>query len=954
MTLRANLYSLYALLLLGIGPPPATGAELSTADGLALTVDDHGAVTGLRIDGKPAPLRGPGGFYLADVAGVPAMEAERLGNPSFETVAGGLPDGWRVGADWTVDETVAHTGRRSMRVTVAGPEPRSSGALAVELDVQPNQPYRVAMWLRTAGCAPAYYIVQLDANGAPDADYPQICISHANRDADWFQLSHDLVTAPFCRRLRVYVNLWQQTGTAWVDDVSVVCLHDDYLTPQRRIGGRTEPQPDGLRQSVTPDDDGLAFEAVWRAAPDHLEITGEVRDITGRDRAVTVSFRLPIDAAGWTWYDDLHRHQTVDPDVGYGAARVIGERRTIALYPFAALGSPTAALALAVPLDLPRVFRIGCDQRHGYYLNYEFGLAADAAKNPSRASFRFVLYRIDPAWGFRAAAQRYYALFPEHFTVRLDRPGGAGFMLDERAWDDPRLFPAAVSIWDYHKRSAQALHQREETKLFQYTEFAGWWGWALGITPEQAKVKPSPEEAWAAVEALARGDGPHRDVARCIVNCAPHDREGKPQLHRSYNAEWGGYNYLCVPDPEIQGEGGPLNRVTLTYQREVAQVEAFGLDGMYYDCVFVFAVDNYRREHFRWADHPLVFDHLTKRPVLPMLWSIHECAKAIADDMHRRGKLVIANYSVTNEPTEMFCTPFIDVFGNEMLWTWTNDPKFALQRVFAYRRPVSMSWQEAKLDRPVASLERELKQAQFYGTFYQLSRLDPEVRERWVPLTERLASAGWEPLTYANVAGAPRLRIERFGRVTDGNLHFTVRNDGAEAAQAVLSLDPRALGLPDGTEDNVWLARDSWSFEPLLVERGERWVVRLPLPAGDTAVVRVGDPAELARDQLSHLPHLLRVANAHAKALAAAGVAVTLPDYLSLLAELDAMSEGRRLGSAAQALSEARLDELARAAEQKDAALLSTARRVAECTDLARRRVEAAIACLQPPVRPRS
>ncbi len=912
----------------------ANARELATGDGLSLQMDDRGAVTQVRVGADELRLTRPGGCYVADVAGIAAREVDLVDNPSFETLAAGRPTGWDVGQDWSLDQTVARTGRCSMKVQLAAARP--SGGLSIELPVQPNTPYRVSMWLKTAGCAPSFYTVQLDAAGRPDPDHPQVCISHANKHSDWFQLSSDLVTSPVCRRLRVYSNLWHQVGTAWLDDVAVRCLADDYLTPQQLALGRVEPLADGVRQQWESPEQALAMTTTWRAVGDQVLVDGEVRDTSGRDRAVTVSVRLPLAAEGWTWYDDLSRRQAITPGVTYGAARVLGDRRVISLYPFAALGNDRAALALAVPLDEPRMFRLSYDTVNGYCLNWEFGLAKDATKHPRRATFQALLYRLDPRWGFRSAAQRYYELRPQHFTVRLSQPGGAGFMQPVADWNDPKVFPSATSIWNYHQREAKELHQREATRLYSYTEFTGWWGWALGITPEQAKQRPTPAAAWARVGELAQTTNPNQNVARCILNCVPHGRDGRRLLHTDYEAQWGGYNYLCNPDPEIEGIGGRTNRFSLTWEREVSQVDAFGLDGMYFDCAFVFAVDNFRREHFRWSDYPLVFDHQSKQPVLPMVFSIHECAKAIADAMHARGKTTMANYSVTDFATELFCAPLVDLLGNEMLWTWTGDPKLSLQRVLAYRKPVSMSWQEAKLGWPDGTKERELKQAMLYGTFYQLSRLDPELRERWVPLTRRLHNAGWEPITLASATGGERLRLERFGRVADGNLHFAVRNDGAQPATVALTFEAAPLGLAGRGDLRLWRARDSWAAEVLDGQRGDTaWTASLPVPAGDTVVLRVGAPADLARDQVAELPQLLTVAGAWRQALDAA---TTTPDYAGL-------AQPRLHRVALNALAEQLTEPML---GQVPAERAAWARRLRENVALAQRRVRAALAYLPP------
>lgn len=872
----------WAAVLLAISglllPRPASPAQLTTSDALALTLDDTGAVTGLSIGGRQLLRAGAkGGIYLADVAHVAAQDGEMLPNGGFEQVRDGKPVGWEFGPEWTLDSTVPHSGKRCMKVSRPEPGAGSSSSLAVWVDVKPNTPYRVSMWIRTRGCSPDFYIEQYDAAGKTRHDYPQICVSHARENADWFELSREFVTPPFCRRIRVRTCLWQESGTAWIDDVSVKCIEDDYLPGQELVSGQMHRDGDTLRFEGRKR--GIDVRATYQATADHIRIRCQLQDTTGRDRAISVAFRLPIDALGWTWHDDIHNSQRIEDGVRYGAARLLGPRRLISLYPFSAMGDNRCALALAVPMDQPRVFRLCYDARFGYLVSYEFGLTRDARKFPGRAWFDFVIYRVDPRWGFRDAAARYYRLFPRFFTKRVRDEGGAGFMAKKEVAQTPDFIMPAFAIFNYWSLPADA-YRRELVKLFSYTEFAGWWGWAIGITPERAKKKPDYDEAWAYVEKLARGEAGNagaQQVARCILNCSPFDRHGKRRLHRRYVAKWGGYNYICNPDPEVKGPWGDVNRFTLTYKREVSKVDTYRLDGMYYDCAFVFAVDNFRREHFQWADHPLAFDHLSKKPVIPMVFSIYECCKAISDDMHRRGKLVMSNYSVTNGPTEIFCIQFIDIIGNEMLWTWCSDAKLALQRTLAHRKTVSMSWQEAKNNWPAERVEREMKHAMFYGTFYYLSRMDREVFERWDPLIRRLAAAGWEPITGARTTN-PAVMIERFGTARSRNLHFTVRNTARQDEQVTAIIDAASLGLSRSPTEGVYAMTGAWEYRrlPVTVD-GEAWRVNVQTPAQDTLVLRVADVAALAADQLSEVGTWLAKADNYRAALTAAGAQVDGP-----------------------------------------------------------------------------
>jgi hypothetical protein len=867
-------------------------AEVATSDGLSLSLGPGGEIVSCQVDGHELLRAGAhGGLFVADVKDIPSREDSLGDNLSFERIEAGNPVGWTVGRDWQLDRRVAHTGQASMRVSVSDSNSHS-GSMAIDVPVKPNTPYRVALWLRTWGCAPSFYIEQYDAQGEPHRDYPQIIVSHGRTNEDWFQLSRSFTTAFFCCKIRVRCDVWEQAGTAWLDDVSIVCLKDDYVSPQRLAEGEVHRISDRVEQMCDFTDLSLRLKTVYQGGPDLITVDSEIEDTSGQDRAVTVSFRLPIDASGWTWYNDIQNEQVIENNVQYGPARLLDEqdpmqRRTIALYPFSAMGNGETALALAVPMDLPRVFRLCYDSELGYFVNYEFGLTQAAKKFPGKAGFRFFIYRVDPQWGFRSAAERYYESHPQFFIKRAERQGALGNMVNFEA-----IQPSDVAVpvfADFDRQESVAGNRRELVKLLRYTEFTGWWGWAIAISPEQAEHQPTPEKAWAYVEELAHRDPPDK-VALSILNCALYDRDGNRRLHWDYEPEYGGYNYLCNPDPEITGIGGIINRFTLTYEREVSDVDTFRLDGMRFDNPIVFATDNFRREHFQWADNPLAFDHLSKKPVIPLDFSSFECAKAIADDMHSRGKLVASNYTPVDYPSDMFRIQLLDVVESETLWTWPTNAKLALQRTLADQKIVCMSSQEAKKDWPPEQIEREMKQAMFYGTFYHLSTV-PDLYNRWIPLTTRLASAGWEPITHA---WSPALgpMVERFGRFDDRNLHFTLRNEAENAKFVTLIIDADALGLRTAPRPDIWLMRDAHRHE--LLKTGQdspRWQVNLAVPAKDTVVLRVATPFGIALDHLFPVPELLLKAANYRDALRQAKATTVCPDYEALIEQVQTVQK---------------------------------------------------------------
>ena len=171
---------------------------------------------------------------------------------------------------------------------------------------------------------------------------------------------------------------------------------------------------------------GLRLEASFDAAKDHLAIAGSVTDTTGRDRAVTLLFALPLDATGWQWGDDVRQSRLIGGSGEFANTTSLrcGANGKMSLYPLAAVWSERTGLALALDMDHPAQYRLvyhaGTRQ---FFIAYDFGLTKDTARFPSSADFRFVLYRFNPRWGFRAALQKYYDLFPQQFARRVTREG---------------------------------------------------------------------------------------------------------------------------------------------------------------------------------------------------------------------------------------------------------------------------------------------------------------------------------------------------------------------------------------------------------------------------------------------------------------------------------------------------------------------------------------------------
>lgn len=175
---------------------------------------------------------------------------------------------------------------------------------------------------------------------------------------------------------------------------------------------------------------GLSLSATYRSIGQAVRIDGKLRDLTNRDRAITLYFTYPIDATGWLWHNDQRTARRIEPSGKYlyWDDCQVGPNWRASRLPFACLTGPRGSLVLGAPLDVPRLWRFAYDADfRELYAAVDLGLSPETKRFPSEASFSLVLYRCDPAWGFRAALQRYYDLFPQCFTKHNEKEGIWGF-----------------------------------------------------------------------------------------------------------------------------------------------------------------------------------------------------------------------------------------------------------------------------------------------------------------------------------------------------------------------------------------------------------------------------------------------------------------------------------------------------------------------------------------------
>ena len=593
---------------------------------------------------------------------------------------------------------------------------------------------------------------------------------------------------------------------------------------------------------------GLSLEANFSLAQDYLAVQGRVIDTTDRDRAVTLLFALPLDATGWQWGDDARHSRRIEGKGEFANTINLrcGANGKMSLYPLAAVWNDRVGLALGLDMDHPAQYRFvyhaGTRQ---FFLAYDFGLAKDTTKFPGSADFRFVIYRFDPLWGFRAALQQYYDVFPQHFTKRVSREGvwlpftdiakvpgfeDFGFAFQEGApnvaFDDqhgissfvyvepmshwlampravPRTYDDALSILKQDLAGARGKDaaamaaatfssgiENADGRFFLYLVKAPWCdGGVFTLNPDPA-IPTTPERPFN--KAM---------VMRQAIEAAFKNNEPKPAPPN---------DLLPFPKGEGRGEGDPSHQSPTPNYPQTP-----GLDGVYLDSLEMSAGDlNYRREHFRTVSVPLVFDR-NGRPCQLMIFNTWTFARDIAARIHNQGKLMFANAVLWQFS---FPAPLLDVLGTEVNWLHQDDyapdsdATMNFRRALCRKKPYCLLMNTDYARFTPELVERYFQRCLFYGVWpgffdaeaaskdpYWVSankwyERDRPLFKKYIPLLQRLTAAGWQPLTYASCDNS-RILVERFGSEAGGTVFLTLLNDAAATQSGTVKTDLKALGL---------------------------------------------------------------------------------------------------------------------------------------------------------------
>ena len=782
-----------------------------------------------------------------------------LPNPGFDYVTGSIPNGWSIvtGAGTvTYSNTEGLSNNGCMVISVPGTTDANSGyPKSPNITVAPDTLYILSAWGKVSGSngtyLPCVRVVELDVNNNVMAQHN---IAFPN-DSNWRKNSIVFTTSSSTSKVYVYANIWGGFGTFLIDDI----ILDKYLTDKNVLAGTIVSNTEnGITQTVTKD--GIDFEFKYVPRGQYIEVSGHIQDKTGADRAINLSFNLPVNSVGWFWYDDVATRREISLNKLYENTYPIGNIKKQNTYPFTCVGNDSQGLSIGIPMAEPRMYHIGYNSQNGYFINYDLGVASDTLRlGSSFADFKFIIYKNDnPQWGFRSLVKKYYNMFPQYFKKKNDLEGI--WLFDETYQSISNIddFGFAFHVSDFLDETDLFFDKQHKIYSMQYTEPWGWWR-SFGTS----STEPSYNDKITALNSDLGSSTMWRDLitmdvaANTVLNTAPYDEKGNMYLdHWALWYNWGNWyqNYPENPSPNLPSP----NRCEISYLKYGRSnvfsnypCMGFHLDSLLSTWAWA-GIENYRRDHWQYTDFPLTFSYKTNQPVLPFVFSQYECINKMQQDMGLVNKRVDANILSSGYS---FYSNVIDVFGSE-LWHTKLDYKDALLRRTMSGQKTNrnlLQWNLAGEDQiTAAEVEEYMNDQMFYGMFpgigisqpettYGSSRYwsnpvlyerDRQLFKKYIPIIREVSAAGWEPVTYAQCSNS-NIKIERFGRTC-----FTVGTTTENTESGTVSIDLTSLGFIPSSGNITALEMCSGTKTSLTVSNG---LVALPvtIPSNKTYVYKL-------------------------------------------------------------------------------------------------------------------
>jgi len=521
-----------------------------------------------------------------------------------------------------------------------------------------------------------------------------------NNDGSWNSLTVDGISIP------------QTSNPAGfrVESAPDVPGHrEQYFAGTGIVGTATQ---EGANVRLLASAEGLDFDILLIGGGPYIEVDGSATCPSAQDRTFIVYFRIPVDANGWLWHEDIATTDTIDTRNWFFNPYVFQQQRHPQLSdnPFGSITkttSPEMGLSMSPFFYPPCAYALRYHDDTGFMIEFELGTSARTTKHPNSADFHFVLYQHDPEWGQRSAQDRFYGFFPQWFQ-KVARDGN---WMDDYGIHptDPQDFSIVwfeTYLWDTPWVTDNDMYG------CKYTE-----AWCEHIVWDESEIEQKaldiPEnDVWPP---YGKGQSTKEYAQSAILSTSRHPDQGYIGPDESIwdDPDWGegvSHRWITNPDVEvpnarnftINGQPGRNRGQSVEYwgwYREWGADPGPGdlYSGLYHDSVGNWwsgwtIVKNYADDHWDYYDYNLIIDYDRDLPAMCATYSNVEHLKRAYEQMALEGRMVMANSGDNQEGQtayELFmCAPWLDMIGDEDFRTG-KDHNNQMLRSIAYQKPVS-------------------------------------------------------------------------------------------------------------------------------------------------------------------------------------------------------------------------------------------------------------------------
>ncbi len=791
-----------AAVIAALTPGPAA------ASGLRLRLED-GQLAGLTVDGARLPSAAPGGFYVRPYRARPGPNILRPGN--LAELAEALPGGFSIDAEAT------WRGRPTLAIKLPDEELTDSGELEFFLDdVRPHHIYLLRFAHRGEHLGgdfpPIIHIRQFGHDGEWVAPQQNVELLHGTYD--WREETIAIPAVDGAERMSFMLHHPRGLGGFWVGGLSA---HEVKAPPDLPAEGEWTDGARPLFAGSLPGSE-VSLDAECELRGDRVTVyatlSAPTRWLLEHPQALVLGFRLPLRAVGWRWGDSLRRERRIEPGRDYSNYHLIGRRqfREVSKFPLAAVSGPDHGVGLMVPLTPTTMNRLYYDRRGFLRVEFDLGLAVRNWEPLQSAAVSFDIALFDPRWGWRAALERYYEGYPEHFASEA-KHGGWWIGPSEQV---EHLRDFGLQYAELHFAQPERTKANNEQGLYTCS-YSEPWMWRIRVSKERDVTLAQPlthyfprmlADVDLPGDVMDEGDywpAPRRESVRAFLNSVIVGPNGKYQINavRTY----GGGTFIEMNTSPLPGiwshRLGDMNRGLLSYRYETVADIARCLrgqatvDGVYFDSTGDWsdiAHEDHRVEHFGFSQFPLTFSHATGTPIISGVSAMAEYMEFIRE----KGFVTMAN---SGPEYCAYAAPYLDMIGAGENFgpEFASDEHLSHDRCVAFQKSVSFG-NTGMLDISPEEAESRIRLLLFYNVYPGIFARDPAAVERvrplyrsYLPLMQAMSRAGWQPVPWAT-ASDPAAWVERYGPGTSGELYYALRNPTDRTRVVTLRIDPSGFG----------------------------------------------------------------------------------------------------------------------------------------------------------------